>query len=366
MFEGAEFRRALGSKYLFATYDEMETPTEEAKSANAAVSDILVRTKRFPAITCYAPGKKLRVFAQIENVPGDVTAEKLAKVIAKYTERKDRAEALFKKAASEKGAKAADLYGEAFDMLFPMMGTFHRDELWKGKCAWSHEWEALSSLDSNDSLGWVKHFEIDDYKSITMVEKVTEERRNGSKAFLESIRRVPQDHFSPSQRQCVKIMEYAATTDGTDVPLNPASKAALKAAFEMGRDTLWGQYAMGRLMMDGEKIESKGLKSANVRPRPASGTGGVRPPFALDKAESAIRGIKPAAFVVRENSVLGRHPPAVVLEHQRFKRKRRGCSVAIAASCRGPWILAVYRERAAPREVLKPCTVVQERLQKRP
>ena len=144
VFEGAEFRRTVGSKYVFATYDEMETPTEEAKSANAAVSDILVRTKRFPAITCYAPGKKLRVFAQIENVPGDVTAEKLAKVIAKYTDRKDRAEALFKKAASEKGIKAADLYGEAFDILFPMMGTFHRDELWKGKCAWS-SWRRMRS-----------------------------------------------------------------------------------------------------------------------------------------------------------------------------------------------------------------------------
>ena len=340
VFEGAEFRRAVGSKYLLATYDEMESPTEAAKSANAAVSDILVRTKRFPAITCYAPGKKLRIFAQIENVPGDINAERLAKVIAKFSERKDRAEALFKKAASEKGATAADLYGEAFDLIFPMMGPFHRDEITKGKCAWSREWEALSALDANDSLGWVKHFEIDDYKSITMVEKVTAERRDGSKALLESMRRVPQDHFSVNQRQCVKIMEYAATTDGTDLPLNPAGKAALKAAFEMGRDTLWGQYAMGRLKMDGERIESKGLKHAAVRPRPASGSGIARSSFAIDRAESSIRSIKPNAKLTDQQKLaIARHAVLRLIGY-------RGWNELVGRPGSGPFIKAFMNDRA--------------------
>ena len=98
VFESSEFRRAVGSKYIFAVHDEMEEPTDAAKESNAAVSDILVRTKRFPAITCYAPGTSLRVFAQLENVPGNVTAEKLAELVAKVSARKNQAEALFKKA----------------------------------------------------------------------------------------------------------------------------------------------------------------------------------------------------------------------------------------------------------------------------
>ena len=64
VFESSEFRRAAGSKYIFAVYDEMEEPTDAVKESNALVSEILIRTKRFPAITCYAPGTRLRVFAQ--------------------------------------------------------------------------------------------------------------------------------------------------------------------------------------------------------------------------------------------------------------------------------------------------------------
>ena len=340
VFEGSDFRRAVGNKYILATYDEMETPTEVVKTANSAVSDILVRTKRFPAITCYASGKKIRFFAQIENVPGDVTADKLAKVIARYADRKDRAEALFKKAASAKGAKAADLYGEAFDLLFPMAGPFHRDELTNGKCAWSHEWEALAILDTKDSLGWMKHFEMDDVKTVAMVETVTAQRRDGSRALLDSIRRVPQDHFSVNQRQCVKVMEYAATTDGSDVPLKPASKALLKEAFEMGRDTLWGQYAMGRLMMDGEKIESKGLKRAEARPRPSPGGGGARPSFALDRAESAIRSIKPGAkFSDQQKLAIARHAVLRLIG-------QRGWNELVARPGSGRFIKAFMNDRA--------------------
>ena len=308
VFEGSEFRRAVGSKYVLATYDEMDVPTEAVKTANSAVTDLLIRTKRFPAITCYAGGKKLRFFAQIENVPGNVTAEKLASVVAKYAARKDRAEALFKKAASAKDKKAADLYGEGFDLLLPMAGPFHRKELMDGKCAWSKEWEALKYLDGGDSLGWVKHFEMDDAETVKMVETVTAQRKEGQTSLIDSIRRIPQDHFSPAQRQCVKIMEYAAQTDGSDVKLNSACKAALKAALEMGRDTLWGQFAMGRLIMDGEKIESKGLKKAEVRPRPRSSDGGVRPSFDLARAESAIHGIKPGAKLAEQQKLaIARH-----------------------------------------------------------
>ena len=281
---------------------------DAVKESNAVVSDILVKTKRFPAITCYAPGTPLRFFAQIENVPQDITAEKLAGAVEKLTARKDQAEVLFKKAAALKGSNAADSYGAAFDKLMPMVGQFHRDEIIKGKCGWSDEWKALSALDANDSFGWVKHFEIDDYKGVAMVEKVTAERKDGSTAFFDGFRRIPTLHFSASQRQLVKIMEYAATTDGTDKPIKPEGKAALKAALELGRSTFWGQYALGRLMMDGEKYESKGLPHAAVRPRPDADSRSEKPPFALEQLKGVISKIKPtAALNEQQKLAVARH-----------------------------------------------------------
>ena len=307
VFESSEFRRMAGGKYVTAVYDDMDSPTEEAKAANALVKNILVRTKRFPAITCYAPGQTPRVFAQIENVPADVTPEKLAKAVARLAARKDQAEALFKKAASESGEKAADMYGEGFDLLAAMMGPFHFGELTKGKCAWSREWGELAKLDAEDTFGWLKHFEMDDYRSVVMVEKVTNEKKSGSTAFLEKMRRVPQKHFTANQKQCVKVMEYAATTDGTDKPLKPGEKKVLREALDMGRDTFWGQYAMGRLMMGGEKFESKGLRRAPVKPRPSNATV-VRMDFPLEQAENAIATIKPTAKLTEQQKLaIARH-----------------------------------------------------------
>ena len=302
VFDSAEFKRAAGGKYVLAVFDDMDSPTDEAKAANALVENVLIRTKRFPAITCYAPGPSPRVFAQIENVPGDVTPEKLAKVVAKLAARKDQAEALFKKAASERGEKAADMYGEGFDLLAAMMGPFHFGELTKGKCAWSHEWGELAKLDADDSLGWLKHFEMDDYKSVVMMEKVTSEKKDGSTAFLEKMRKIPQKHFTVNQKQCVKVMEYAATTDGTDKPLKPEEKKVLREALDLGRDTFWGQYALGRLIMGGESFETKGLYHAPVKPRPSNATV-VRLDFPLEQAENAVATIKPTAKLTEQQKL---------------------------------------------------------------
>ena len=93
-FESPEFRRAVGSKYLLFVYDEMDAPTDAVKESNDLLSNILIRTKRFPAITCYAAGQPLRVFAQMENVSNDVTALTLSKAIAENAVRREQVEAL--------------------------------------------------------------------------------------------------------------------------------------------------------------------------------------------------------------------------------------------------------------------------------
>ena len=293
-FESAAFRRKLGSGWELFVYDDMDEPTEAVKAKNRELDDILIRTKRFPAITCYAPGPRPRVFAQIENISGDTTPEQLAKVLGKAIDRKDKAEALFKKAKSTHGEAAADCYGKGFDILASMMGTFHFGELKKGKCPWSDEWNALVELDKGDRYGWVRHFEMDEYKCVAMVEEVTNKK---SASLVEAVKRIPDAHFTPNQKQCVKVMEYALTADGSGNPLKPSEKALLKEAFALGRDTFWGQFAMGRLMMDGEKIESKGLYRAPVRARPSGSTGGVRQSFPIDRFRNSIDTLKPKSKI---------------------------------------------------------------------
>ena len=291
VFESSAFRRAVEGKFVLAVYDEMETPTDAVKAENERVSSVLVRTKRFPAITCYAAGQELRIFAQLENVPAGVSAEKLAKAVLKLAARKDEAADRFAKAESARDEAAADLYGEGFDILAGMMGPFHFSELTTGKTAWKREWEALSKLDAGDRYGWLKHFEMDDYKCVAAVASVSEKKDSSQ---VESLKKVPQKHFTPAQRQWVKAMEYALGSDGTDKPLKPAERKLMEEVFELGRDTLWGQFAMGRLMLAGAKIESNGLKRAPVRERPSQPAAGARMAFPIDAAKREIERISRA------------------------------------------------------------------------
>ncbi|MBE6382143.1 MAG: hypothetical protein E7049_03900 [Lentisphaerae bacterium] len=307
VFCGKEFQRSkTGAQFACGVWDEMESPTDAVKAANESVKSLHIATKRYPAITCFTP--QMRVYAQIENVPQGLDADKLAKAVARQTKKKDEAEALFKKAATLKGEEAADCYGEAFDILAPMMGQFHFKELTTGEHGWRKEWDELCKLDAGDRYGWLKHFELDDYKMVAMVQRVTEAKAGsaaGASAdgLVNAVKSVPDKHFSPAQKQFVKIMQYALSANGTDKPLTAAQKTLMKEVFALGRDTLWGQFAMGRLMMDGEKIESKGLPSAPVRERPSGNVGGAKPSFPLEKYKGAIATIKPGAKLTEQQKL---------------------------------------------------------------
>ena len=293
-FESPEFKKLAGAKYALGVYDEMNSPTAAVTAKNEHVKPLLIRTKRFPAITCYTP--TMKVFAQIENVPNSVTGEKLAKAVLKQTKKKDAAEALFKKAAAAKGEEAANLYGQGFDLLASMMGPFHFKELTSGDHGWRAEWDELVKLDAGDRFGWLAHFRMDEYETVSMVEKVTNLKESSiaqARQFVEDTKKIPDAHFTPNQKQCVLVMEYALEANGSGGALTSNGKRVLREAFALGRDTLWGQFAMGRLMMDGDSIESKGLYHAKVIPRPTNKTSGIPPAFQIDQAKSAIKSIKP-------------------------------------------------------------------------
>ena len=96
VFESDTFRRAVGSKYTLAVYDDMESPDPKTAAANAALKDSVVRTKRFQALTCVSQ-PPARFFAQLENLPRTVTAERLAAAVLKTIKNREEAEKLFHK-----------------------------------------------------------------------------------------------------------------------------------------------------------------------------------------------------------------------------------------------------------------------------
>ena len=347
-FESREFRRAVESKFALAVYDDMESPTPAAKAANDAIGSLLIRTKRFPAITCYASeGGRLRVFAQIENVPQGVDAEKLQRAVAKVVARKDQAARLFSKAKSSALSEeaAADLYGEAFDILASMMGPFHFKELTEGEWAWRAEWKALSALDAGDRFGWTRHFAMDDKTTVDMVNSVTLARNEDStgekaRAIVAAMKKVPEKHLSANQRQCVKVMEYALTYGGMDAPLSEGERKLMEDAFALGRDTLWGQFAMGRLIIDGKDIASRGLPAAKVRPRAEGGAGQSAPPFPLEAVKRSLAAIRPNAELTEEQKLaIARYAVLRLVGEEAWGK------VASRAGAR-PFVKAFFSDRA--------------------
>ena len=80
VFTSPEFRTVLGGRFDLAVYDDMENPTPKVKAANEKLKDLRVASMRFPAITCLTD-KPYRLFAQLENVPFDVTPQSLAEMV---------------------------------------------------------------------------------------------------------------------------------------------------------------------------------------------------------------------------------------------------------------------------------------------
>ena len=268
VFEGAEFRRLLGGRYEFAVYDNMDFPTPEVKAANKKLDALIVPTRRFPAITCLT-GEPRRFFGQMENIPFSVSAKDLAERIAAFAKMKDAALECFARAkeSTEDGAKVS-LYGKAFELLSAQVGDLNGKSLREGKLAWKEEWKALAELDKDDRFGWKFRFEKG--IGVDLVEKATSFRTandfEGGRKFIESLRRIPSEHFPVDLKQVVDIAEYALyRKDATRIESN---KALLRRVMALGGDTVWGMCAHGYLMLSGEKLEPRVSYRAPVRPRP--------------------------------------------------------------------------------------------------
>ena len=288
VFESAEFRRALGGGYALAVYDDMENPTLKVKAANAKLERLRVESRRFPAITCLTDEPR-RLFAQIENIPFDVTPKSLAAAIMKAVKTKDAAEELFRHGRG-KNKDAADALGRGFVLLESLVGEFDRRHLREGPFAWREQWSHLEEIDADDRFGWRRRFTMgygfDIVETATRLGKEGPPEEGGK--FLATLRAIPKNNLEPVQRQCIEVafFAYARAKDGDDAyGLSADETALLRRVLDMGRDTVWGQFALGKLILAGEKIET--VRRERVKIRPVEGAS-VATPFKLDEIASRI------------------------------------------------------------------------------
>lgn len=270
VFESSAFRRAVRrGGYDLAVYDDMERPTPKVAAANKALEKMFIRSKRLPAISFISP-QPHKFFALIENIPYDITPQELAKQVNDALASRKEAEALFRQGARLRGPKpeaAAASYGAGFEILAKNAGDLNEERTRKGNFAYEDEYQMLMKLDTGDRFGWRMRFE--DGYGFGIVNKANKIKGTGyldkQRSFMASLRAIPTNHLTVVQRQCIEMAEYAILREDGDAD---RAKTVLKNAFDMGRDTVWGQCAMGYLILSGEDIERNPKYRAKVRPRP--------------------------------------------------------------------------------------------------
>lgn len=294
VFTSPEFRTALGGKFELAVYDDMENPTPKVKAANAALKDLRVETMRFPAITCLTD-RPHRFFAQLENIPFDVTPKALADMVLSAAKKKDDAVRLFRRGRG-KGADAANALGKGFEILESQVGEFEFGHLFKGPLAWEEQWRHLEEIDPHDRQGWRRRFTMG--YGVDLIEKASSFGRYGEakewEEFEKEILAIPTNNLSVVQRQCLLLVPYAYA-HGSEAGSLSASASELdlfRTVLGMGRDTVWGQFALGRLSMAGESVERVVPFRAEPISRPESAERVVTP-FRLREIEERSLAAKP-------------------------------------------------------------------------
>ena len=290
VFTSAEFRSELGSGFTLSVYDDMENPTEKVKAANAKIEHLRAVSCRFPAITCVTD-EPHRLFAQIENIPFDVTPKALAKMVKDAVKTRNEAEKLFKAAGNGRGKSAADALGRGFALLESQVGELDRRQIFEGRLAWAKQWQHLKEIDEDDRYGWrLRHtigygFDIvNNAVHLARAGKVEEWER-----YVSKLDKVPEESLSTVQRQAIKIARLAYGRGGSGAK-SASDTAMLRDVLDMDRNTVWGQFALGELILAGEEV--KPVRGKRVEVRQAEGAT-VSTPFKLSGIESRIADLKP-------------------------------------------------------------------------
>ena len=294
VFTSAEFRAALGGRFDLAVYDDMENPTPKVQAENEKLKSLRVESMRFPAITCLTDEPR-RLFAQLENVPFDVTPQSLAEMVLDADRKKDEAIKLFKRGRGKR-VEAANALGRGFELLESQVNEFDRRHLFSGPLAWETQWNHLEEIDADDRFGWRRRFTMG--YGVDLVEQASAFGRYGEEdnwaEFEKSLAAIPTNNLSVVQRQCLELLPYAYAhgSESGAVSVSASELDLFRRVVDMGRDTVWGQFALGRLALAGEKIERVAPFRAELISRPLA-SGPLAAPFKLREVEERIVNLKP-------------------------------------------------------------------------
>ena len=274
VFESASFRAAVPVEVAFEVWSDTAKPK--------------VRTVRYPAL--FLRDAQGRVILRDENLPCDITPERLAARIAPALAAYCEATNLFAQAyATTNDLCAAELFGRGFAALDPHVpGMVERwvlkeQDTSRGNASFAAEWQALRKRDPKDATGWQARFTMGDgYEEVRRVDLAT---KNGTLekglAVAKAFRARQRDFWTATQRQAVEMAEFAAYRRCGE---NPArQRELLEKAVALGSDTIWGAAARGYL-------EIAANPEAKVTLKPSAVADLAHPDVAAFRARLAANG----------------------------------------------------------------------------
>ena len=254
------FKGAVSNRYVTGVLDVREKPTPESDAVGKWTAPADLNSFKLPAL--YLVGPNGRGFFVWENIPFEVTPEKMSAKIAEAERIRDKAEALIAEAGKLKGAAAAEKIGEALAILEPQLGGTER---LLGKKCYGGVFNRLKELDPNDATSWQRRFTMG--SGVKLLTEITAARKSGSFAKGEKIiareRTKNARHLTLVQRQAIEMLPFALYRE--DESRKAENVKLLDRIAAQDSTTLWGMAVVGFLRRFKAPEAEKYVKQAQTR-----------------------------------------------------------------------------------------------------
>lgn len=230
-----------GGAFRFAAKGRYEVEPVEEKGDKMAEANL--GSWKLPVI--FLISEKGNCYCVLDNVPADVTAEKLVALFNKADK--------IRRAAEKSSLKTADECGQFLQSLERYVGGPRRIV---SKGFYPEVFEKLQKLDPEDETGWQRHFtlglEFDKWTKadgLELVIKANEFREKGlmadGQSFIDGEMKKPRQHLSKEQLQGILMAKFALYRE--DASKTEEMNRLLEKVAEYDETTLWGTAAVGWL-----------------------------------------------------------------------------------------------------------------------
>lgn len=225
MLQSSEWKSLARNNYLVEFVDDSgDKPPEEN-----------IGSLKLPCI--FVLDEKGHCYFVYENVPYNISAERLFRTIVKVDKKKDEI-------IKEYGANTIDGCGK---LLFAMERYVGGPKRVIDKNFYADVFDKLKTLDPQDVEGWQRHFLMGD--GIEIVTKANEFREDkdfaGGAQYIENQFKLPHKHLTVEQQQSLFMAKFALYRE--DMTKRQEMIELLKKVAEKDESTLWGTAAVGWL-----------------------------------------------------------------------------------------------------------------------